>query len=83
MRHFYSCGCSWGSSTAYLQLVQSEVAQPAVELCVVASLGGLLQDSRAEGQALEVVILRHLVLLQVVVDRGEPVVRRALVCSDT
>lgn len=64
---------------AHLQLVQSEVAQPAVELGVVASLGGLLQDGGTKGQALEVVILRHLVLLEVVVDGGEPVVRRALI----
>lgn len=68
---------------AYLQLVQSEAAQAAVELGVVASLGRLLQDGGTEGQALEVVVLRHLVLLQVVVDGGQPVVRRALIGGDT
>lgn len=63
--------------------MQSEVAQPAVELGVVASLSRRLQDGRTEGQALEVVILRHLVLMEVVVDRGKPVVRRALIGGDT
>lgn len=71
------------SLLAYLQLVQSEIAQPAVELGVVTSLSRLLQDGGTESQALEVVILRHFVLLEVIVDCGEPVICSALIGSDT
>lgn len=63
----------------YLQFVQSEIAQPAVHLGVVASLHGVLQDGRAEGQGLEVVVLCHLILLQAVVDCSQPVVRCPLI----
>lgn len=62
--------------------MQSEVAQPAIELGVVASFRGVLDDGRTEGQGLEVVVFCHLILLQVVVDCGQPVVCCPLICPD-
>lgn len=67
----------------YLQLMQSEIAQSAVDLRVVASLSGVLQDGRTEGQGLEVVVFCHLVLLQAVVDCSQPVVRCPLIHTHT
>lgn len=58
----------------YLQVVQGEIAQSAVDLGVVACFHGVLKNRRTEGQRLEVVVFRHLILMQAVVDPSQPVV---------
>lgn len=67
----------------YLQLVQSEIAQSAVDLGEVASLHRVPHDGRAEGQRLEVVVFCHLILLHAVVDSSQPVICCPLIHGHT
>lgn len=64
----------------HLEFVEREVSQPGVQLGEVAGLDGVqCLGGGAEGQGLEVVVLRHLVLLQAVVHGRQAVVGRPLV----
>ena len=67
----------------YLQFVQGDISQSAVDLGVIVSLCGVLQDGGAEGQGLEVVVFCHLILLQAVVDCGQSVVGCPLIHKHT